>query len=106
MVLGMGGIDSEHYRDFKKMATEAFLHLRKYRNYFINIFYLMIDASIPDLPLERDPNNNNLDYKDVLENLNDRFLPGLDNEEARHRFNEIIDTSVNNLFAGVYEIVH
>jgi len=27
----------------------------------------MIDASIPDLPLEKDPYNKNLDYKNVLE---------------------------------------
>ena len=60
--------------------------MRKYRNYFINIFYLMIDASIPDLPVEKDPYNKNLDYKDVLEKLNERFLPGLDNEQARLRF--------------------
>lgn len=46
----------------------------------------MIDASIPDLPLEKDPNNKNLDYKDVLEKLNERFLPELDNEQARLRF--------------------
>jgi phosphatidylinositol 3-kinase len=58
MVLGMGGIDSDNYRTFKSKATDAFLHLRKYRNYFINIFYLMIDAAIPDLPKQRDPENN------------------------------------------------
>jgi len=27
----------------------------------------MIDASIPDLPLEKDPYNKNLDYKNILE---------------------------------------
>ncbi len=47
---------------------------------------LMIDASIPNLPLA--------DYKSILNKMNDRFLPNCNNEEARRRFTEIIQESV------------
>ena len=33
--------------------------------------------------------------------MNERFLPGFSNEEARARFTDIIDESVNAFFAEV-----
>jgi hypothetical protein len=60
---------------------------------------MMVDASINDLPKET--------YQDILSKMNDRFLPGVSNEEARVRFADIIEESVNAFFAEhVMESLH
>jgi hypothetical protein len=38
--------------------------------------------------------------------MNERFLPGLSNEEARSKFAIIIQESVNASFAEVMELAH
>jgi hypothetical protein len=38
--------------------------------------------------------------------MNDRFLPELDDGAARSRFMDIIDESVNAMFAEVMEVAH
>jgi hypothetical protein len=38
--------------------------------------------------------------------MNDRFLPELDDSAARARFMDIIDESVNAMFAEVMEVAH
>jgi len=78
MVQGMGGLKSDSFKEFRNKTIDAFLHLRKYRIYILNLFTMMIDASIPDLPAD--------DYKNVLNKMNERFLPNLNNEEAKERF--------------------
>ena len=42
----------------------------------------MVDASINDLPYDN--------YAEILNKMNERFLPGLSNEEARSKFEIII----------------
>ncbi len=42
----MGGKSSENYIKFKKKCIDAFLYLRKYANFFINLFFLMYDSEI------------------------------------------------------------
>jgi len=60
---------------------------------------MMVDASINDLPKET--------YQEILSKMNDRFLPGVSNEEARVRFADIIEESVNAFFAEhVMESLH
>ncbi|KAK4883725.1 hypothetical protein RN001_007044 [Aquatica leii] len=54
MVEGMGGVNSEHYQEFRKQCYTAFLHLRRHANLMLNLFSLMVDASVPDIALEPD----------------------------------------------------
>jgi len=55
---------------------------------------MMVDASINDLPREN--------YQEILSKMNERFLPGFSNEEARAKFADIIEESVNAFFAEVF----
>jgi phosphatidylinositol 3-kinase len=50
MVRGMGGQHSKEYEVFKQKTIDAFLYLRNYRQLFLNILLMMVNASIPDLP--------------------------------------------------------
>ena len=93
MVLGMGGQNSPGYEKFKQQTIDAFLYLRNYRNYILNILLMMVDASINDLPREN--------YEEILSKMNERFLPDFSNEGARAKFSDIIDESVNAFFAEV-----
>lgn len=98
MVQGMGGMKSSNFERFRSMTIDAFLYLRNYRHFILNILVMMVDASIPDLPLN--------DFQSVMSKMNQRFLPDLSNEEARARFTEIIDESVNAQFAEFMEVGH
>lgn len=39
---------------FRKECYTAFLSLRRYANLILNLFSLMVDASVPDIALEPD----------------------------------------------------
>ena len=58
----------------------------------------MIDANVKDLPVA--------DYESILSKLNSRFLTNLSNEEARKRFSEIIDESMDGTLVEVAEFAH
>jgi phosphatidylinositol 3-kinase len=54
MVEAMGGLESEHYLKFKSYCFMAFSILRKSANLIINLFELMLDATIPAIAAEKD----------------------------------------------------
>ena len=74
------------------------MYLRNYRTLMLNILLVMVDAKIPNLPFES--------YQKVLQKMEERFLPGLSNEEARAKFEEIINISVSASMAEFFEGVH
>lgn len=47
MVEAMGGVSSEYHHEFRKQCYTAFLHLRRHANVMLNLFSLMVDASVP-----------------------------------------------------------
>lgn len=47
MVEAMGGVSSDHHHAFRKQCYTAFLHLRRHANVVLNLFSLMVDASVP-----------------------------------------------------------
>ena len=98
MVLGFGGLKSAGYDEFKSKTVDAFIFLRKYRHLILNMMMLMIDAQIPNLPVAR--------YKEILSKMNDRFLPDCSNEEARRKFADIIQESVEASVVELYEKIH
>ena len=51
MVSGLGGESSPTYKEFVQKTVDAFLYLRNYRNTILNLFVLMIDSSLDNLPV-------------------------------------------------------
>lgn len=97
MVEGMGGTTSECYQQFRKQCFTAFLHLRRYANLFLNLFSLMVDASVPDIALEPDK---------TVRKVQDKFRLDLTDEEAVQYLQALIDESVSAVFASVVEYAH
>ena len=54
MIEAFGGMQSDHFQEFRIQCNTAFLSLRRYANLILNLFSLMVDASIPDIALEPD----------------------------------------------------
>ena len=97
MVDAMGGTNSEHYQSFRKLCYTAFLHLRRHSNLILNLFSLMIDASVPDIALEPDK---------TVKKVQDKFRLDLNDEEAVHYMQALIDVSVKAVIPAVVEQIH
>ncbi|XP_032217979.2 phosphatidylinositol 3-kinase catalytic subunit type 3 [Nematostella vectensis] len=97
MVEGMGGANGECYQAFRKQCYTAFLHLRRHANLILNLFGLMVDASVPDIALEPDK---------TVKKVQDKFRLDLSDEEAVQYLQSLIDESVSAMFAVVVEQIH
>lgn len=97
MVEAMGGVHSEHYHQFKKLCYTAFLHLRRHANLMLNLFSLMVDASVPDIALEPDK---------AVKKVQDKFRLDLNDEEAVHYLQNLLDISVTAVMAVLVEQFH
>ncbi|KAF8793703.1 Phosphatidylinositol 3-kinase catalytic like protein [Argiope bruennichi] len=73
MVDAMGGIHSDFYNIFRQHAVTAFLILRRHGNLFLNLFSLMVDASVPDIAVEPDK---------TVKKVQDKFRFDLSEEEC------------------------
>ncbi|XP_012061369.1 PREDICTED: phosphatidylinositol 3-kinase catalytic subunit type 3 [Atta cephalotes] len=97
MVEAMGGIGSEHYHEFRKQCYTAFLHLRRHANLILNLFSLMVDASVPDIALEPDK---------AVKKVQDKLRLDLSDEEAVHYVHTLLDLSVTAVMAVLVEQLH
>ncbi|XP_076053263.1 phosphatidylinositol 3-kinase 59F isoform X2 [Oratosquilla oratoria] len=97
MVEGMGGAQSEHYHDFRKLCYTAFQQLRRHANLILNLFSLMVDANVPDIALEPDK---------TVKKVEDKFRLDLSDEEAVSYMQGLIDDSVNAVVAAMVEQLH
>ncbi|XP_017786866.1 PREDICTED: phosphatidylinositol 3-kinase catalytic subunit type 3 isoform X2 [Nicrophorus vespilloides] len=97
MVEGMGGINSDHYQEFKKQCYTAFLHLRRHANLMLNLFSLMVDASVPDIALEPDK---------AVRKVQDKLRLDLGDEEAVRYLQNLLELSVTAVVAVVVEQLH
>lgn len=97
MVEAMGGVGSEHYHEFKKQCYTAFLHLRRHANLLLNLFSLMVDASVPDIALEPDK---------AVKKVQDKLRLDLSDEEAVHYVQNLLDLSVTAVMAALVEKFH
>lgn len=52
MVVAMGGLESEGYRNFRSFACQAYTILRKSAGLILNLIALMLDAGIGDIGRE------------------------------------------------------
>lgn len=97
MVEAMGGINSEHYQEFRKQCYTAYLHLRRHANLILNLFGLMVDANVPDIALEPDK---------TVKKVQDKFRLDLTDEEAVHYMQNLIDESVSSVMPALVEQIH
>ncbi|XP_033226096.1 phosphatidylinositol 3-kinase catalytic subunit type 3 isoform X2 [Belonocnema kinseyi] len=97
MVEAMGGVGSEHYHEFRKQCYTAFLHLRRHANLILNLFSLMVDASVPDIALEPDK---------AVKKVQDKLRLDLSDEEAVHYVQNLLDLSVTAVMAALVEQFH
>ncbi|RZF41148.1 hypothetical protein LSTR_LSTR010800 [Laodelphax striatellus] len=97
MIEAMGGVNSEQYKRFCKLCYTIFLHLRRHANLILNLFALMVDASVPDIALEPDK---------AVKKVQEKFRLDLEDEEACIYFKSQLDMSVTALMATVVERMH
>ncbi|XP_044740508.1 phosphatidylinositol 3-kinase catalytic subunit type 3 isoform X1 [Chrysoperla carnea] len=97
MVEAMGGPQSEHYQEFRKQCYTAFLHLRRHSNLMLNLFSLMVDASVPDIALEPDK---------AVRKVQDKLRLDLGDEEAILYLQSLLDMSVTAVMAVLVEHIH
>ncbi|XP_067630507.1 phosphatidylinositol 3-kinase catalytic subunit type 3 [Eurosta solidaginis] len=97
MVEAMGGVSSDHHHEFRKQCYTAYLHLRRHANVMLNLFSLMVDASVPDIALEPDKA-----VKKVEENLQ----LGLTDEEAVQHLQTLLDVSITAVMPALVEQIH
>ncbi|XP_055931311.1 phosphatidylinositol 3-kinase catalytic subunit type 3-like [Argiope bruennichi] len=97
MVDAMGGIHSDFYNIFRQHAVTAFLILRRHGNLFLNLFSLMVDASVPDIAVEPDK---------TVKKVQDKFRFDLSEEECTNMMHTIIEDSISAVMPAVVEQIH
>uniref|UniRef100_A0A0A8ZGL1 ATVPS34 n=1 Tax=Arundo donax TaxID=35708 RepID=A0A0A8ZGL1_ARUDO len=96
MVEAMGGAESQYYTRFKSYCCEAYNILRKSSSLILNLFKLMERSGIPDI---------SSDESGGLK-LQEKFRLDLDDEDAIHFFQDLINESVSALFPQMVETIH
>jgi len=97
MVEAMGGSNSDHYREFRKLCCLAFNLLRPHANLVLNLLSLMGDANISHLSTDVDRN---------MLKVQEKFRLDLTDEEAEAYILSLVDESVNALFPQAVDIFH
>ncbi|XP_061389541.1 phosphatidylinositol 3-kinase catalytic subunit type 3 [Musca vetustissima] len=97
MVEAMGGVTSEHHHEFRKQCYTAYLHLRRHANVVLNLFSLMVDASVPDIALEPDK---------AVKKVEDNLQLGLTDEEAVQHLQGLLDISITAVMPALVEQIH
>ncbi|KAM9947807.1 hypothetical protein ACTFIW_008177 [Dictyostelium discoideum] len=97
MVLGMGGENSKHYEKFKQLCCEAYNILRKSSHLILNLFALMVDASIPSISDDKE--------KSILK-VQEKLQLELTDQEASNSLLQLLNDSVTALFPVIIEMAH
>ncbi|KAI0064055.1 atypical/PIKK/PI3K protein kinase [Artomyces pyxidatus] len=93
MVDGMGGAQSHNYARFKNFCFTAFSILRKSANLILNLVTLMVDANIEDIK-----------HRNVHEQIQEKFLLDLTEEEAIKHFETLLNET--SYFTKVVDRFH
>lgn len=78
IVEAMGGKKSSEYQKFTNFALDTFQYLRNERIHMLNMLFMMVDASIGNLPKS--------EHQRILSEMNARFMPEKSKEEAQAEF--------------------
>jgi phosphatidylinositol 3-kinase len=101
MVDGMGGFDSNEYRQFCSLACQAYNVLRKSAGLVLNLLNLMSDAGIEDLS-----NNASADSEGVIAKVEERFRLDLNDEQAERYFVGLINDCLAAIAPRVMDVFH
>ncbi|KAF2351048.1 Phosphatidylinositol 3-kinase C2 domain [Trinorchestia longiramus] len=94
---GLGGQNSEQYQQFRQLCRTTFLSLRRHANLVLNLFSLMVDASIPDIALEPEK---------AVKKVEERFHLDLTDEQASSKILSVLHESANAVMGAVAENFH
>nr|XP_022907731.1 phosphatidylinositol 3-kinase catalytic subunit type 3 isoform X2 [Onthophagus taurus] len=97
MLDAMGGMQSEYFQQFKKLCFTSFLHLRRHGNLMLNLFSLMVDASVPDIALEPDK---------AVKKIEEKLQLQRSDEEAVQLLKDMIDESASAVVDVFVEQLH
>jgi phosphatidylinositol 3-kinase len=97
MIETFGGMNSDHFGEFKKECYTAYLSLRRHANLILNLFSLMVDASVPDIALEPDK---------IVKKIQEKFRLDISDEEAVRYIQNVIDVSAMAVIPGLVDRVH
>ncbi|KAH3763765.1 phosphatidylinositol 3-kinase [Pelomyxa schiedti] len=97
MVNVMGGVNSNHYRQFKQYCCESYNIIRKSSNLIISLFSLMANANIHDIALDPE--------KSILR-LQEKLRLEMTDEEASQTMLMLITESVKAWFPVVLDSIH
>ncbi len=97
MIEAFGGTASEHYQQFKKECYTAYLSLRRYADLILNLFSLMVDASVPDIALEPDK---------TVKKVQEKFKLELNDEAAVGFLESVIDESAAAVMPAIVDRMH
>ncbi|KAI6220427.1 Phosphatidylinositol 3-kinase catalytic subunit type 3 [Aphelenchoides besseyi] len=97
MINAMGGQNSEYFKKFIDYCTTGFLIVRRHANLIINLFSLMLDASIPDIMIEKDK---------AVQTILERFHLQLTDEDACKELNRVIQSSISAKMPIISDFVH
>lgn len=77
------------------ILTKTMVH--RHANLILNLFSLMVDASVMDIALEPDK---------AVKKVQDKLMLNLGDEEAVHFIQNLIDSSVTAVMAVIVERLH
>ncbi|XP_066361256.1 phosphatidylinositol 3-kinase, root isoform-like [Miscanthus floridulus] len=100
MVEAMGGVESQYYMRFKSYCCEAYNILRKSNSLILNLFKLMGGSNIPCISSVDSAGPKGIGQ------LEQKFRMDLDDEDAIHFFQDLINESVSALFPQMVETIH
>ena len=101
MVDGMGGADSQEYKQFCSLACQTYNLLRKRAGLVLNLLHLMSDAGIEDLS-----NNPSLNAEAVIEKVEERFRLELNDEQAETYFIGLMNDCLAAIAPRVNDFFH
>jgi phosphatidylinositol-4,5-bisphosphate 3-kinase len=95
MVFAMGGKESTGFTAFKDYCGKAYNYIRNHGKRFINLFLFMVTAGMPELTKKKE-----------IEYLREMLSLKLTEMEAKSKFLEEIENSLNNTFRRFDNLMH
>lgn len=97
MVMAMGGQEGKYFKEFCKLAIEAYKQLRRNAVLIMSLLRLMKDAGIEALQVNPE---------DKMRFVEERFRLDLDDEQAEEEFLKLISDSLSHVGIQVLEGFH
>uniref|UniRef100_A0A914XUV8 Phosphatidylinositol 3-kinase catalytic subunit type 3 n=1 Tax=Panagrolaimus superbus TaxID=310955 RepID=A0A914XUV8_9BILA len=99
MCYAMGGIGSQHYKQFVEYSRTAFTFLQQHAKLITNLFGLMLDAGIPDIAIEKDK---------AVQKVLERFHLNIegDSDAIAQLLDNLIETSIKSIMPLISDYVH